>query len=151
MRFSVFRAPLVGLAHLFVLGCGPSAPSTPLHAAVRDANYPAVRRHIAAHTDLNAKDKSGWTALHLAAMAGDLPMVQLLASAGADPTRTGLQGKTPMDVAREKGQTSVVQFLEKRLQEEAATRATPASAGQEQSGRRLIDGGLGVSEVLDTP
>jgi len=59
---------------VLLAGCGPSAPSTPLHVAAGGGNYPAVRRHIAADTDLNAKDKSGWTALHLAAMAGDLPM-----------------------------------------------------------------------------
>ena len=139
---------VVCLACLLLVGCGPSAPSTPLHVAAGDGNYPAVRRHIAAHTDLNAKDKSGWTALHVAAMAGDVPMVQLLADAGADAARTGPQGKTPVDVAREKGQTSIVQFLEQRLKAEAA-KVAPASAGQEKGGRRLIDGGLGVSDVLD--
>ena len=75
-------------------------------------------------------------------------MVQLLADAGADAARTGPQGKTPVDVAREKGQTSIVQFLELKLKAEAAQTA-PASAGREKGGRRLIDGGLGVSDVLD--
>jgi len=72
------------------VGCGPSAASTPLHAAVRDGNHPAVRRHIAAHTDLNAKVKAD------------------------------------------------------------AAKAASASAGQDKGGRRLIDGGLGVSDVLDS-
>jgi hypothetical protein len=135
------------LACLAGSGCGPSAPSTPLHQAVQDLNYPAVRQHIAAHSDLNAKDKSGWTALHLAVMKGDLPMVQLLANGGADLKRTGPNGKTPVQVAREKGLKPVVQYLEARLN---APPAEPtAQAGQEKPGRRLIDGGVGVSEVLD--
>lgn len=124
-------------------GCGLSAPSTPLHSAVEDGDYPAVRRHIAARSDLNAKDSSGWTPLHRAAMRGDLPMVQLLADAGADPKRTGPQGKTILAVAREQGHTSVVEYLEARL----AQKTEPA--GGQPRGRALIDGGVGVSEVLD--
>lgn len=134
---------LTCVAGLLTAGCGPSAPRTPLHAAVQDGNYPAVRQHIAARSDLNAKNPAGWTALHLAAMKGDLPMVQLLAAAGADATRLGPAGKTPLEVAREKGQTSIVQYLDARVQ------AGPAKVGSEKRGRGLIDGGVGVSEVLD--
>jgi ankyrin repeat protein len=131
------------VAWVFALGCGPSAPGTPLHAAVQDGNYPAVRQHIAARSDLNAKNAAGWTALHVAAMKGDLQMVKLLAEGGADVRRPGPLGRTPVDVAREKGKTPIVQYLEARLQ------AEPAKAGREKGGRRLIDGGLGVSDVLD--
>lgn len=128
---------------LLAIGCGPSAPAKSLHAAVQEGDYPTVRHHIAAKSDLNAKDRAGWTPLHLAAMKGDLPMVQLLVTAGADVTKPGTGGKTPMVVASEKGNTSVVQFLETKL---------PAAAEQattERRGRGLIDGGLGVSDVLD--
>jgi len=126
---------------LVLIGCG-GAPSTSLHKAVEDGNYPAVRKHIAAKSDLNTKNTSGWTALHLAAMKGDLAMVQLLAEAGADVKRTGPEGKTPIDLARSKGLTSIVQCLEGRLEAGQA-------AGQQRGGRALIDGGVGVSEVLD--
>jgi len=134
---------LSSLVGLLATGCGPGTPSTSLHAAVQEGNYPAIRKHIAARSDLNAKDASGWTPLHLAAGKGDLAMVQLLAEAGADPKRAGPQGKTPVDTAREKGQTSIVQFLEARLAN------TPGDAQPQQRGRGLIDGGLGVSETLD--
>jgi hypothetical protein len=136
---------ITGVAGLLAAGCGPGAPRTPLHQAVQDGNYPAVRQHIAVRTDLNAKDKAGWTALHLAVMNGDLPMVQLLAAAGADVERTGVGGKTPVVVAREKGQTSIVQYLV------GLPKSPPEPAVQEKRGRGLIDGGLGVSEVLDAP
>lgn len=143
MKLQVPWMVLTCVVGLLVAGCGPSAPRTPLHAAVQDGNYPAVRQHIAAGSDLNAKNSAGWTALHLAAMKGDRAMVELLAGAGADAARTGPEGKTPVDAAREKGQTSIVQYLEARL------KAGPEKVGQEKRGRGLIDGGVGVSEVLD--
>ena len=107
-------------------------------------NYPAVRQHIAARSDLNVKNSSGLTALHVAATKGDLPMVKLLAEGGADVNRPGPSGKTPVAMAREKGKTSIVQYLEKRLAGE------PAKPSGERRGRGLVDGGLGVSEVLDS-
>ena len=116
------------------MGCGPTTPSITLHQAVEQGNRKAVQQHIAAKTDLNKTDTAGWTPLHLAAMKGDLAMVQALSAAGADVKRKGKAGKTPLDVAREKGQTAIVQFLEQR---------------NEKRGRGLIDGGVGVSEVLD--
>jgi ankyrin repeat protein len=133
---------VLGLA-LLAAGCGPKPPSKPLHTAVQEKDYGAVRHHIAARSDLNAKDKGGWTALHLAAKQGDAPMVQLLATAGADIGRTGPGGKTPLEVARESGHTAIVQFLETKLT------AAPEKVAREQPQRRLIDGGLGVSDVLD--
>jgi ankyrin repeat protein len=142
MKSNPFWVILCSLAGLLAVSCGPGKPDMPLHTAVQEGNYPVVRHHIAAKSDLNAKDKAGWTALPLAAMKGDLPMVQLLATAGADVNRPGPGGKTPLDVAREKGRKPVVEFLEARVQAAAA----PAP---EQRGRGLIDGGLGVSDVLD--
>ena len=116
------------------MGCGQSAPKISLHQAVQDGNIYLVKRHIAAKTDLNKPDTSGWTPLHLAAMNGNLAIVQALTEAGADVKRKGTAGKAPLDVAREKGRTDIVQYLQERT-------AKP--------GRGLIDGGLGVSEVLD--
>jgi ankyrin repeat protein len=116
------------------MGCGQTAPSITIHKAVEQGNLKAVQQHIAAKTDLNKTDTAGWTPLHLAAMKGNLPIVQALSAAGADVQRKGKSGKTPLDVARENGQTAIVQFLQKR---------------NEKGGRRLIDGGVGVSEVLD--
>lgn len=135
---------LVGcVAGLLSAGCWTKAPGVPLHAAVQEGNYGVVRQHIAAGSDLNAKDKSGWTALHLAVRKGDLPMVRLLVDAGADITVRGPQGQTPVDVARENGHTAVAQYLQ------AQVRAVQDKSGGEKRGRRLIDGGVGVSDVMD--
>ncbi|MBM3879556.1 MAG: ankyrin repeat domain-containing protein [Verrucomicrobia bacterium] len=115
-------------------GCGRKGPYTPLHSAIQQGQVQIIQQHIAAGTDLNAKDSSGWTPLHHAVLKGDLAIVQLLAEAGADATRKGNQGKTVLDLAREKKHAAIVQYLEARNQ---------------KGGRRLIDGGVGVSEVLD--
>lgn len=128
----------VGLA-----GCGPSAPRTTLHQAVESGNLRMVRQHIAAKSDLNKRDPSGWTALHLAVMKGDAEMVQVLTEAGADPKRKGMEGKTPVDVAREKRLVAILKLLEE------AGQAPTAQQPGEKRGRDLIDGGLGVSQVLD--
>jgi ankyrin repeat protein len=126
-------------ASLCLAGCGQSAPKTGLPQAVQDGNLYLVKKHIAAKTDLNKADASGWTPLQLAAMKGNLEIVQALADAGADVRRKGADGKTPLDVARDKGQAAVVQYLQQR------------ASVKPSKGRGLIDGGLGVSEVLDNP
>jgi hypothetical protein len=46
-------------------------------------------------------------------------------------------------VARESGHTAIVQFLETRVA------GAPENVAREEPQRRLIDGGLGVSDVLD--
>ncbi|MGE3312132.1 MAG: ankyrin repeat domain-containing protein [Limisphaerales bacterium] len=134
--------PSLGLVGLVVLmsfsGCGPGKPATSLHQAVQKGDLKAVQQHIAARSDLNVKDKYGWAPLHFAAMKGQLPIVKALTAGGADVNRTGPGGKTPLDMAREKGQVAVAQYLQN---------VRPASGG---GGRGLVDGGLGVSSVLDS-
>jgi len=134
MQSRVPQALLACAVSFLITACGSRAPSTPLHSAAEKGDLRAVQQHVAAGTDLNAKNTSGWTALHLAAMNGKMPIVEALLAGGADDSVTGPQGKTALDVAREKGQTAIAQHLEARA---------------EQRGRRLIDGGTGVSDVLD--
>jgi ankyrin repeat protein len=106
-----------------------------LEQAVATGNVKAVQQHIAAKTDLNQTDAAGRTPLQVAAMNGNLAIVTALTEAGADVKRKGKDGKTALDAARAKGQTAIVQYFQQR-----ATKR----------GRGLVDGGLGVSEVLDS-
>jgi ankyrin repeat protein len=123
----------------FHLGCGPAAPEISLQQAVEQGDLKAVQQHIAAKTDLNSTDAMGWTALHKAVMKGNLAIVQALAAGGADTTRKGPAGKTALDLARDGRQAAIVQLLQQPGDKAAAP----------QSGRGLIDGGLGVSETLN--
>lgn len=126
------------------MGCGQSRPNPPaigIHQAVLKDDLKSVQQHIAAGTDLNTKDKNGWTPLHLAALRGNLAIAQALVAGGADLNRPGMGGRTPAALAREQGKITVANYLEEQAQ-------APAPGG---GGRRgLVDGGLGVSEVLDS-
>jgi ankyrin repeat protein len=139
----LFRLLVFGcIANLCWMGCGPKAPKTTLHQAAESGNLWAVQKHITAKTDLNKKNTAGWTALHLAVMKGDLEIVKALCEAGADITIKGNNDKTPFDLAREGRQTAIAKFLQEHAPGQAGSGNAP--------GRRLIDGGLGVGEVLDS-
>jgi ankyrin repeat protein len=120
---------------LCLVGCGPSAPRVSVHQAAEKGDLKLVQQHIAAKSNLNKTNYSGWTPLHLAAMKGHLPVVEALVKAGADVNRPGKDNKTPVDVARESKQVAIVNFM--------------LESNAPKPGRGLIDGGLGVGEVLD--
>ena len=48
---------------------------------------------------MNAKSRSGWTPLHLAAANGHKEIVELLISKGADLNAKAVTGDTPLDEA----------------------------------------------------
>ena len=79
---------LTTIAAVLLVGCGESQPPEPpdisIHDAARDGNIEAVKQHIAAGTDLNAKDNFGKTTLRLAAVGGHKEVAELLIAAGAD-------------------------------------------------------------------
>lgn len=120
------------------VGCRPKPPAISIHQAVIKGDTKAVQQHIAAGTDLRSRDANGWTALHLAAMRGDLAMVKILRAAGADPNLPAQNGKSALDLAREYGRVPVAAYLQQQ--------PDPKKNG----GRGLVDGGLGVSGVLDS-
>lgn len=123
---------------LLVSGCRPAPPATPLTEAAEKGNLRLVQQHIAAKSDLNAKDRVGLTATHHAAIRGDLPMAQALVAAGADLAVRNATDRTPAELARVNGRIPVAEFLEQ------------AQSRSRSGGRGLVDGGLGVSGVLDS-
>ena len=67
-------------------------------------NIEAVKQHLAAGVDVNAKTKTyGRTPLHIATRLGHKEIVELLIHAGADVNAKfvsgAAQGKTPLDMA----------------------------------------------------
>jgi len=100
------------IAAVLVVGCGgPQPPEPPkvkaprfksLGTAAQDGDIEAVKQHIAAGTDVNARPNStvGWTPLHLAANRGQKETAKLLIAAGADVNaKDYLRGRTPLDAA----------------------------------------------------
>ena len=87
------------VAAVLLVGCGPPVPDISIYDAVEDGNIEVVKQHLAAGTDVNSKDKDGWTPLHEAASEGHNKIIELLVAKGADVNAKGADGETPVDVA----------------------------------------------------
>jgi len=68
---------------------------------------------IAEGADVHAKDKYGWTPLHQAARSGRNEIVGLLIAKGADVNAKDKKGKTPLDWAIEDNQSEAADLLRK--------------------------------------
>ena len=78
-------------------------------AANGDAS--AVRQHLAAGTDVNAKDELGRTPLYRTAYNGHREISELLITEGADLDAKDGNGWTPLHGAAYKGHDSIVALL----------------------------------------
>ena len=90
---------LTTIAAVFLVGCGPSMS---IHDAARDGNIEVVKQHLAAGTDVNAKNEWGGTPLHFAALGGRKEVAELLIAKGADVNAKDDVGDTPVDWADNK-------------------------------------------------
>ena len=86
---------LTTIAAVLVVGCGGS-----IHEAAVEGNIEAVKQHIAAGTDVNAKNEFGSGPLHSAAAGGHNEIAKMLIAAGADVNAKDKNGNTPLDMAR---------------------------------------------------
>ena len=90
---------LTTIAAVLLVGSGPAAPDISIHDPARDGYIEAVKQHIAAGTDLNAKDNFGKATLHFAAVGGHREVAELLIAAGADMNAKADDSLTPLDWA----------------------------------------------------
>jgi len=95
------------VAAVLVVGCGPSAPDISIHDAAKQGNIEAVKQHIAAGTDVNAKGEMG-TPLHIAAYNGHKEIAELLITKGADVNEKDEKGGTPLHFAAMNGRKGKV-------------------------------------------
>ena len=104
------------VAAVLVVGCGPSVD---IHQAAESGNIEAVKQHLAAGTDVNAKFANGTTLdgltpLHL---ADTKEIVELLIAAGADVNAIIVsgryKGKTSLDSAIRKNRPETADLLRK--------------------------------------
>lgn len=86
-------------------------PSTTIHEATFFGDLHVVKRHVAAKTDLNAKDAYGSAPLHIAATFGRTQVAKVLIEAGADLMTTSADGSTPLHTAAFFGRTEIVKAL----------------------------------------
>ena len=91
---------LTTIAAIVLMGCGPKAPDISIYEAAREGNIEAVKQHIAAGTDVNAKDDAlEWTPLFMAAGKGHKEIAELLLANGAEVSAKGDGGVTPLHIA----------------------------------------------------
>ena len=86
------------------------APNISIHQAVFDGNIEAVKQHLAAGTDANAKTGVGETPMQIAYQKGHTEIVELLIANGADGNAKG-DGQTPLHGAAYWGSKEIVQLL----------------------------------------
>ena len=92
---------------------GKTGEELSIHKAAEAGNIEAVKQHLAAGTDVDAKDMIGTTPLHLAAWEGHKEVVELLIAKGADVNAQRDDGGTPLDWAIEWGKTKTADLLRK--------------------------------------
>jgi len=117
------------IAAVVLVGCGESQQSAPapeakpepqtakapdisIHDAAKDGNIEAVNQHLAAGTDVNAKDEVyGGIPLHFAAGGGHKEIFELLLTKGADVNARTANGLTVFFAAILGSNKEVVELL----------------------------------------
>ena len=100
---------LTTIAAVLVVGCGPSVD---IWEAARDGKIEAVKQHLEAGTDVNAKDDEwGMTPLFMAAGIGHKKIVELLLANGAEVNAKNDGGVTPLHNAAIQGHKEIVELL----------------------------------------
>ena len=104
---------LITIAAVVLVGCGPSVPDISIHVAVKSGNIEAVKQHLAAGTDVNAKSKgNGWTPLFYATSGGgQKEIAELLIAEGANVNAKDKLGDTSLQVAAYQGHKEIAELL----------------------------------------
>ena len=87
------------------------APDISIHEAAITGNIEAVKKHLAASRDVNAKDKYGSTPLLRTAREGHKEVAEMLIAKGADVNAKNNRGRTPLHRAANKGYKEIVKLL----------------------------------------
>ena len=102
---------LTTIAAVVLVGCGPSEADRALLKAARYGNIKAVKQHLAAGTDVNARHKSGGlTPLHLATRSRK-EIAELLIAKGADVNAKVDGGVTTLQLAASRGHKELAELL----------------------------------------
>ena len=88
------------------------APDIDIWTAAVIGNIEAVKHHLAAGTDVNAKGEWGGTPLNNAAIGGQKEIAELLIAKGADVNaKGGMTGGTPLLIAVTLGNKEIAELL----------------------------------------
>jgi ankyrin repeat protein len=82
-----------------------------LHQAVINGDIDQIKSQLSAGTDVNLKNRMGWTLLETAIYNRKTEIIQLLLEKGADVNARDNRGRTPLHFAVETGQKDVIEQL----------------------------------------
>ena len=138
---------LTTIAAVVLVGCGN--PDGALIQAAKDGNIEAVKQHLAAGANVNAKDGGGWTLLLQAVAGGHKEIVELLIDNGADANGKDNLGWTPLFYAAFSGRTEVAELLiaegvDVNAKDNLGTLRYAASGGHKEIVELLIANGADV-------
>ena len=108
---SVAGVVVVVLMLVIFNGSKPKAPDISIHKAAEDENIEAVKQHLAASADVNAKNIFGQTPLHRAAGYGHKEIAELLIAKSADVNAKDEHGETPLHNAAYIGYKEIAELL----------------------------------------
>ncbi len=95
-----------------IVGCTSIKPVDPeLLTAAKEGDLARVRECLARGAEVNVRDESGETPLHLAARSGRTAMVEVLLSHGADVNAETATGRTPVHEAVDSDHMEIVDLL----------------------------------------
>ena len=129
------------------------APDISIIQAVFYGNIEAVKQHLAAGVDVNAKsDKLGTTPLHYAAKRGEKEIAELLIANGADVNARGMMGWTPLSWAANKEIAELLIAKGADVKAKTDFEYTPlhwaAVSGHKEVAELLIANGADVNAII---
>jgi ankyrin repeat protein len=87
------------------------APDISIHRAARNGDIEAVKQHLAAGTDVNAKNVKGMTPLAQAAWSSHNELTKLLIAKGADMEAKTIGGSGPLHFVAVSGNNEIAELL----------------------------------------
>ena len=154
LHVHVFGGKLTAALLAILAAAAAQTASATVATAARDADVAAVRKLIAAGSDVNAPEADGTSALLWAAYQSSPEIVSLLLKAGADPNAPNRFGVSPLLQASRYGDAETIALLlEGGAEIAAATRdgETPlmaaARAGSVEAVELLLEHGADANAV----
>jgi len=136
------------------IGTGVKIPA--LHNAVLEGDLAEVRKIVESGTDVDTKDKFGWTPAYWALSAGQKNIAEYLLNKGADVTAKTNDGCTLLHQACKAGFMEIAgQLIAKGVDVNAATKtgrqplADAASYGHKEIVKLLVAKGANVNAMFD--